>query len=245
MMFVRSVPGVRAFCVLAIPLALGLSSPAAGQDDSMPTMTVVGEGIAAGHPDMALVSVGVVTHATRADRAMAENSKAMNEVIAAVKEDGIESKDLQTSQLSLRPQYSQPTRGSGEARKLVGYEAGNTLAIRVRDLDQLGALLDRLVTVGANQIRGIEFTMAEPDPLRDAARTAAMKDALRRAEILAEAAGVRIVRLFSVTENMQEPPRPMVMRMTAEAAARPDVPIEAGEQEFRGRVTAVFEIAPK
>jgi uncharacterized protein len=229
-------------CALALPLVL--AAPLAAQEKAMPTMTVVGEGTATARPDMAVVSVGVVAQAPRAADALAQNSKSMGEVIAAGKEAGIESRDLETSQVSLRPQYSYPAQGSREAPKLVGYEATNMLSIRVRDIGKLGAVLDRLVTVGANQIRGIELTAAQPAPLRDKAREAAMKDAVRKAGLLAEAAGVRLVRLFSVVEDVQEPPRPLSMRMSADAARAP-VPIEAGELEIRGRVTAVFEIAPK
>ncbi|MEX2128989.1 MAG: SIMPL domain-containing protein [Xanthobacteraceae bacterium] len=236
---------VRAFSALMLPFVIVLAAPAEAQEKSMPTITVAGEGIAAARPDMAVVGVGVVAQAARARDALAQNSKSMSEVVAAAKEAGIESRDLETSQISLRPQYSYPAQGSREAPKLVGYEAGNSLSIRVRDLDKLGALLDRLVTVGANQIRGIELTVAEPAPLRDKAREAAMKDATRKAALLADAAGVKIVRLYSVVEDVQETPRPVAMRMSAEAASRPAVPIEAGEQEIRGRVKAVFEIAPK
>jgi uncharacterized protein YggE len=169
----------------------------------------------------------------------------MTEVIAAVRAAGIESRDIETSQISLRPQYSYPGQGPREAPKLVAYEASNNVSIRVRSFDKLGGLLDNLVTSGANQIRGVELTLAEPGPLRDKARAAAMKDAIRKAEILADTAGVRIVRLFSASEDLPEAPRPVAMRMAADAVARPQVPIEAGEQEIRGRVTAVFEIAPK
>lgn len=232
--------------LLVLPLLLAAASPAAAQDPAMPTLTVVGEGLALAQPDMAVVSVGVVTQAPRAAEALAQNAKAMSGAIAAAKEAGIEARDIETSQISLRPQYSYPGQGSREAPKLVAYEAANLVAIRVRAFDQLGGLLDRLVTSGANQIRGVELTLADPGPLRDQARAAAMKDALRRAELLAEAAGVRIVRLFSAAESVSEPPRPLAMRMAADAAAaRAPVPVEAGEQEIRGRVTAVFEIAPR
>jgi uncharacterized protein YggE len=237
------VPGV--FAALMLPVALLLAAPAAAQEKSMPSITVVGDGLATARPDMAVVGVGVVAQAARARDALAQNAKAMADVIAAAREAGIESKDLETSQISLQPQYSFPPQGSREAPKLVAYEASNTLSVRVRDLGKLGALLDRLVVVGANQIRGIELTVAEPGPLRDKAREAAMKDAARKAALLAEAAGVKIVRLFSVIDEPQGMPRPpMPMRMSADAA-RVAVPVEAGEQEIRGRVTAVFEIAPK
>lgn len=231
-----------AFAVLPIIAA----APVTAQEKNMPTITVVGEGIATARPDMGIVTVGVVSQAPRARDALAQNSKSMSEVIAAVKETGIESRDIETSQISLQPQYSYPQGGSREAPKLVAYQASNNISIRVRDLDKLGTLLDRLVTSGANQIRGVELTVGEPGPMRDAARTAAMKDAARKAGILADAAGVSVVRVFSIIEDVADAPRPMALRMSAEAApGRPPVPIEAGEQEIRGRVTAVFEIAPK
>lgn len=225
--------------------AIAVPVTATAQDKTMPTISVVGEGLATARPDMAVVSVGVVSQAPRAGDALAQNSKLMTEVVAAVKGAGIEARDIETSQISLRPQYSYPGQGSREAPKLVGYEANNTVSIRVRAFDKLGGLLDRLVTSGANQIRGVELTLAEPGPLRDQARAAAMKDAIRKAQLLADAAGVRVVRLFSASEEVSDPPRPL-MRMSADAAAqRAPVPIEAGEQEIRGRVSAVFEIAPK
>lgn len=240
MSFIRTV----SFFVCAT-FVIAASLPAAAQDKTMPTISVVGEGLATVRSDMAVVSVGVVSQAPRAGDALAQNSKLMTEVVAAVKGAGIEARDIETSQISLRPQYSYPGQGSREAPKLVGYEANNTVSIRVRAFDKLGGLLDRLVTSGANQIRGVELTLAEPGPLRDQARAAAMKDAIRKAQLLADAAGVRIVRLFSASEEVSDPPRPL-MRMSADAAAqRAPVPIEAGEQEIRGRVSAMFEIAPK
>jgi uncharacterized protein YggE len=226
-------------------MLVAVTLPVGAQEKSMSSITVVGEGMIAARPDLAVVSLGVVSQAGRAADALAQNSKAMTSVIASVKEAGIEARDIETSQIGLRPQYSYPPQGTREAPKLVAYEASNNVSIRLRAFDKLGELLDRLVVSGANQIRNIELTIAEPGLLRDKARAAAMKDALRKAEILADAAGVRIVRLFSASEEYFEPPRPMTMRMSADAAVRAPVPIEAGEQEIRARVTTVFEIAPK
>ncbi len=230
---------------VAAPMLLAVGPAAVAQEKSIPTITVTGEGLATARPDMAIVTIGVVTRAPTAAEAIAQNSRAMTTVSGAAKQSGIEARDIETSRISLQPQYSYPGQGSREAPKLVGYEASNSVSIRVRVLEKLGGLLDQLVTSGANQIRGIELTLAEPGPLRDSARVAAMKDAIRKAQMLAEAAGVRIARLFSATEDFFDPPRPM-LRMSADAAAaRAPVPVEAGEQEVRGRVTAVFEIAPK
>jgi uncharacterized protein len=222
--------------------ACTLSLPVAAQEKTMPTITVTGEGIAAAPADLAIVTVGVVSQAPRAADALAQNSKAMTDVVAVVKGEGIDARDVETSRVSLRPQYSQPSQGSRDAPRLVGYEASNSVAIRVRLLDKVGGVLDRLVTAGANQIRGVDLALAEPGPLRDKAREAAMKDAIRKAGLLADAAGVRITRMFSAVEEFNEAPRPMA-RMSVDARAA--VPIEAGEQEIRGRVTAIFEIVPK
>ncbi|MDO8533195.1 MAG: SIMPL domain-containing protein [Xanthobacteraceae bacterium] len=237
-----SIRTVSAWAALILPLALALSGPAAAQDRSKSTLTVMGEGLAAARPDLAVVS-----QAGSAKDALAENSKATSAVIAAGKGAGIEARDLETTRVSVQPQYSYPAAGSREPRKIVGYEVSNALSIRVRDLDKLGVLLDRLVVVGANQLRDIELLVAEPGPLRDAARAAAMKDAVRKAGLYAEAAGVRIVRVMSIVEGQQNGPRPPVLRALAAGApeARAAVPIEAGEQEFRGRVTAIFEIEPR
>jgi hypothetical protein len=237
---------IRSFKLVSLAIAIACSAPvpAAAQEKTVPLLAVTGEATVTATPDMAVVSVGVVTQAPRAADALAQNSKAMSAAIAVVKESGIEPRDVETSQIALRPQYSYPPQGTREAPKLSAYEASNNLAIRVRELGRLGALLDRLVAAGANQIRGIELMLAKPEPLRDEARVAATKDAIRKAGVLAEAAGVRIVRILTIREEAREGPRPM-MRMAAEAAARTSVPIEAGEQEVQGRVAVEFEIAPR
>src|SRR5690606_22812109 len=118
----------------------------------------------------AVVTVGVVSQAPRAADALAQNSKLMTEVIAMAKAAGIEPRDVATGRISLQPQYSRPAQGTREAPKVVAYQASNDVSIRVRSFDKLGGLLDDLVTSGANQIRGVDLTVANPEPLRDEAR---------------------------------------------------------------------------
>jgi uncharacterized protein YggE len=228
---------------LALAIALLAALPAAAQDKVPSTLTVLGEGTAAGRPDLATVSVGVVTQARSASDALALNSKAAGEVIALAKQSGVEPRDIQTSAISVQPQYNPPAPGAREPARIVGYQVRNSLSVRVRDIDKLGGLLDKLVTGGANQLGGILLSVAEPKPLLDQARAAAVRDAMAKAQLYAEAAGVRIVRILAIDEAGAEPPRP-IARLAA-AAPRPSVPIEAGEQEFRARVSATFEIAPK
>src|SRR3989304_955270 len=132
-------------------LACLLAAPVAAQEKGPPTLTVAGEGIVAARPDLATVSVGVVTQARNAQDALAQNSKLTVELIAAARQAGIAQRDLETQRISLHPQYAQPPQGSREAPRISGYEARNTLQVRVRDLDKLDALLDRLPPRGGNQ----------------------------------------------------------------------------------------------
>jgi uncharacterized protein len=226
-------------------LACSLAAPVAAQEKAPPTITVVGAGIVAARPDLATVSVGVIIQARNAQDALAQNSKLTAELIAAARQAGIAQRDLETQRISLQPQYAQPPQGSREARRISGYEARNTLQVRVRDLDKLGALLDQLATSGANQIGGIALSVAEPRSFLDQARAAAVKDALRKAELFAEAAGLRVVRLLALEEVGAEVPRPLMRLAAAPPRDRIAVPIEAGEQEFRAGVNATFEVAPK
>lgn len=227
-----------ALCALALVAATPLPARAAA------TLTVVGEGRTASEPDMALISTGVVTSGKTAGEAVAANSKAATAVIAVIKEAGIAPKDVATANFSISPQYASGAQ-SGPPR-VIGFEARNTVRVKVRDLSQLGALLDKMVQSGANQASGLTFTLADPDAAQEEARIAAVKDAMAQAKSLAKAAGVRIVRIASIdtrTDNFG-PVMPSPMMMKADAA-RAAVPIEAGEVEVRARAVFVFEIEPQ
>jgi uncharacterized protein YggE len=246
---------MRAFVLsgfLSAAIAGLLAWPSAASAQSAPppqisTLSLNGEGTAEARPDMAIVLLGVTAQARTAKEAIAENSRLIAAVVAAAREAGIESRDLQTARVSLTPQYSNPPPASREPRRIVGYDAGNALTIRVRDLDKLGNLLDRLVVAGATDIRGVSLNVAKPEPLLDEARAAAIKDALRKAELYAAAGNLRIVRIVEIVEAGASAPVAQVRayRAAPAAAPRPEVPIEAGEQTFRASVNVVFEIAPK
>lgn len=230
---------------LAFPT--GVAGAQTAQEPRLSTLALTGEGTAIARPDMAAVVVGVTAQSKNAKDAIAENSRLIAAVIAAAKEAGIESRDLQTSRIALNPQYTDSKQTPREARRIVAYEAVNTLTVRVRDLDKLGALLDRLVVSGANDIRSVALSVAKPEPLLDKARAEATKDALRKAELYAEAGNFKIVRLLEINETGANIPVPQLRRFSAAAAPAPraDVPVEAGEQQFRASVNVVFEIAPK
>ncbi|WP_347266060.1 SIMPL domain-containing protein [Paracoccus sp. (in: a-proteobacteria)] len=204
-------------------------------------LSVTGQGHATAQPDMAMITLGVSTQAATAAEAMEANASQQGAVIGTLKAQGIEARDIQTSGLNLAPQMDFSVQG--QPPKLTGYVAQNSVTVRVRDLAGLGAVLDKLVASGANQISGISFLREDMTAAGDAARSAAVADARHRAEIMAEAAGMKLGRLVALSDSrMIEGPRPM-MAMAAEARSA-GTPIEAGELEISANVTAVFAMRP-
>ena len=239
----------------AVVLAVVLSFPAAGmaaaQDansDQPHLLSVSGEATIRAQPDMALITLGVVTQATAAHDALAENSTSMTRIIDALKASGMESRDLQTSGFSVQPVYSQPPRDYDPSQpfepKIIGYSVSNNLTLRIRDLDKVGSLLDQVVTLGANSISGPTFTVSNPAPLEDQARRAAVKDALRKGALYAEAADVALGAVFRIEGGYVQPPQPMAAGVSyrMEAQAAPPVPIEGGELTFQSQVNVSWVI---
>jgi uncharacterized protein len=229
-------------------LALVLAGPALAQTPAArpdpATISLVGQGEARAAPDMATISLGVISQARIAREALAANTRAMSEAVQSLKQAGIADRDLQTSQFSVQPQYQQDPQGRTPPR-IVGYQVSNRLTARVRDLTKLGDVLDRVVALGANSVEGPVFGLAEPQAARDAARKAAAEDALRRARIYADALGVRLGRVLSVSEQGTAVPRPqpMMMARTAAVAEAAAVPVEAGESTLTAQVAITWEIA--
>ncbi len=223
-----------------IATAMTLTSAAAAlAEDPVPQIIVTGEGRVEARPDMAMVSLGVTTEAETAAAALEENSKRMAEVLARLREAGIEERDLQTSGLSLGPRWDY---GSGErAPRLVGFTALNGLSVRVRDLDALGGILDQSVRDGANTFNGLSFGLIEPQPVLDEARRRAVVDARRKAELYAEAAGVTLGPILLLTESGgMSPPQPMMRMAAAEMADA--VPIAQGEVSLTASVSITWQL---
>lgn len=235
-------------------LLLGLAGPGgapAQEDDPMrATISVGGSGRISAAPDVAEVSAGVITEAESAGRALRDNTEAMAALHEALKRRGVAAKDIQTSQISVQPRYSQPGPAPGDQAqrefipRVVGYTVSNTVRITVRDLAKLGELLDAVVTSGANQMYGINFRLDRPDALLDEARKRAVADARRKAELLAGEAGVVLGPAVQISESggAPSPPMPMFrggMEMMAAPAA---VPVAPGEQELEVSVQIVYRI---
>lgn len=231
-------PLISTAAVLAAAL---LVSPALADDavPRVPTLTIVAEGHADRVPDVADISSGVVTAAPTAAAALAANAARMTTVAAAVRRAGIAERDIQTSGLSLQPQYRYE---NSQPPVLTGYQATNTVALRVRNLASTGKLIDALVAVGANQINGPNFRVDAADAAMDEARTKAVAAARARADLYARASGLRIKRIISISESSGERfPQPIVM-MAMRAKAQDSTPVAPGEVTLSVNVTMMFEL---
>ncbi len=220
--------------------ALAAAVPAVADTVPVPTLSVSAEGRSLRAPDLAELSGGVVTVAPTAAQAMRDNAQKMAAVVAAVRKAGIAERDIQTAGLSLQPQYRYE---NNQAPILTGYQATNTVSLRLRQLPEAGRLLDTLVSVGANQISGPVFRVDNSDAALDEARVAAVATAKARAELYAKAAGVRLKRIMTLSESgAYEPPRPMVMMQARAMKAEADTPVVPGEIALTVTVNIVYEL---
>jgi uncharacterized protein YggE len=165
----------------------------------------------------------------------------MAAVIKALQDSGIAQSDIQTSRFLVQPVYA-PQEPRTEP-KLVGYSVSNRVRVKIRQIDQVGEILDRLVTAGANDIGNVEFLVSEPSKVLDQAREAAIADARRKAEVYAHAAGIQLGRVEWVSEGTGfAAPAPM-RSLEASAMTAASVPITGGEDTLRVRITVGFDIA--
>ena len=219
--------------IFAFALVVALDAPTARAADRL--VTVTGEATVGAAPDTAVIRVGVNSTAKTAREASDANSKQMTAVLAAIKDAGIAGRDVQTSRLSLQPQYDSSRPGIS---KLVGFQANNQVTINIRDIGKLPAIIDQAIAAGANEMSGLEFVVSQQSKLLDQARDEAIADARRKAELYAKAAGAKLGAVISISEEGSSPqPRPMqAMRGGA------GVPVAPGEQTLRAVVTVSYEL---
>jgi len=235
----RSFAVILAGAVLAGAL---LASPALAEDNPA-TITVSGQAIVTFAPDRAQVEAGVVTFNASAAEAAAENARAAAKVIAAAKAVGIDPADIRTAQFQVNPRYAEFRQNQPPTvPTIAGYEVVNEIAVIIRDIAKTGAVLDALLSSGANRAGSIQFIVSDLDTKLDGARALAVKDATRKAKLYAESAGVKLGRILSIDETGGQRPRPPVAYARKEAFESAPVPIEAGTQSGSAAVTMVFAI---
>lgn len=192
-------------------------------------------------PDVATMSTGVVTQAADANTAMRQNAQQMAKVVAAIKAAGVAERDIQTSGISLNPQYRY---AENQPPTITGYQASNTVNLKVRDIAKLGNVLDSLVAQGANQVNGPSFEVDKPDQAYDEARLAALKKAEARARTYADAMGMRVRRIVSISEGGGfQPPMPVMRQMAMDSMqAAKETSVSPGETTLGANLDVVFEL---
>ena len=225
-----------AFASLQAPVALAHDAP------DKRTISLSATGAVKTTPDKVDISTGVTTEAKTAREALDQNTEAMAKVVAALKQEGIEAKDIQTVNFSVGPVFEQRPYDKPAPPVVIGYRVTNQVRITLQDTKQLGEILDKVVTLGSNQIDSIEFGVKEPEALKDEARKLALKNVTDNAKLYAGAAGVELGPIMSISEE-ESAYYPRAMPAAAPMdMMKESVPIEAGTASVEVRVRVVWEI---
>jgi uncharacterized protein len=229
------------FAVMALALLVSACAPATNQD--VRTLSVSGSGEAFLAPDIAYIYIGVHTENTTAAEAVAENTTQTEELIQAIRDFGIEEKDIRTTNFSIYPMDRfDPATGQPSGEKT--YAVDNTVYVTVRDLATLGDLLDTAVQAGANTVNSVQFDVDDKDEALQQARAEAVKDAEAQAQALAQAAGLSLGEIQSIS-FFDAQPYPIFEGkggggFASDAAAA--VPIQPGQLTFTVNVTVTYAL---
>jgi uncharacterized protein len=228
--------------LLGVVITAALSLPALAADQRghgyRGGIAVQGVGVVSARPDMAVIQAGVTSQATTAKAALAAHKQVMTVLLAALENFGINDSDIQSQQVNLHPVY--PRRTQNEAAPApTAFRASGNARVRLREVDRLGSLLDIMTAAGVNNLSGLRFAIAKPEPLQDQARVRAMREARRRAELYAAEAGVKLGAVMRIREGGDRPQAPEFRALTASSSSSAIAP---GETEIRATVSVVYAI---
>lgn len=218
---------VVAFAGVGRPESAGSAEKPAGG------ITVTGVGTITSVPDEASFTIGVQTQGSTAREALSANSEQMRRVIDAVKSAGVAKGDIKTQDVSVSANYA-------DEGRIDGYSARNSVLVKIRDLDRAGGILDAASNAGANEVYGPTLSSSDEDELQAKALRSAVEDARKKAEALADAAGVRLGRVTAITEGFAGGPQPYYA--AERSLAKDGAPIEPGTQDSQATVTVTFAI---
>jgi len=214
-----------------------------GRDDTRRVTRVMvgGNSIVQAQPDTAIVTIAVVTQAKQALDAQQQNATKTDAVIRTLKAAAGTGAEIKTSGYSLQPQrvYKE-----GQPPTITGYEARNSVTVTTSELNKLGSIVDAAAQAGSNEVSGIAFTLRQDRQARDRALSEATREAMSKAQVIAQALGGRVVRVVEVQEEgFQRPPQPLDQTqnfmMKREAMA---TPIEVGSLDITSRVQLIAEV---
>lgn len=238
---------IKAAAAVALLAAIAAPAIASAQDAQVAVppvqgtlLTVSAEGKVEGRPDMATINLGVTTEGQSAAAALAENARRMTALNAALRRAGLAERDIQTSNVSVNPQQQYR---ENQPPLITGYQANNTVTAKVRNIDNTGRVIDAAVGAGGNNVNGVYFSYQDPDAQMDRARRAAIENARHRADLYANALGMRVVRVVAVSESGgMQPPWPVPMMAMRAEAAQDATPISPGQVETSINVNVTYEL---
>jgi len=233
--------GMALATVAAAPAARAQAVPeAAGTLWKATTLNLSATGEICVAPNMASINLGVLTEGNTAAEALAANATRMTLVMATLKKAAFAEKDIQTSNLSVNPQYRYV---ENQAPVLIGYQVSNQVTVVVRDLKKLGAAVDATVNAGANQVNSISLGLSDPSAAENAAREGAVRALTAKADLYARATGYRILRLITLSEGGSDSPQPVPMvAMAMRSEAKGSSPVSGGDLSVRMDITGVYEL---
>jgi hypothetical protein len=240
--------------VLGLGMLVALSFAAVGcgdkttqveaQDQAQKGISVTGEGKVTGKPDVAKLSLGVMSESDTVQQARDQAAASMAAIIKSLKTNGVDDKDIQTQQLNIAPQYDY-SNGNG-IQRLRGFQVTNIVNVTLRDIDKTSQAVDDAVTAGGNdtQIQSLSFTIDDTSGLQQQARAQAVADAKSKAETLAKAAGVNVGEALTISETSFMPPVYYQRAAAGDVAAAPSVstPVEPGEVDVTVDVSVTWNI---
>jgi uncharacterized protein len=232
--------------LIAFTPAIGLAQQV--REQAPPVIVVSSTAELQAPPDEATVRLGVVRQAPTAQAAQDQTNRAVQAILSEIAKLGVPAQKIQTSRLTLNPIYGAQRPDNREAPRVVAYNATNTVSIDLDNLARIGPVIDAGLTAGANQLEGVRFRLKDDLPIREKALRQAVAEAKRKAEVMAEALGVRIVGVLDASESgVSVIPREQfefgaVARMAADQAP---TPVSPGEIDIRASVTVRYQIAPR
>ena len=239
---------LMAVTALSAPAVLAQAAPAPTPMGALhmmqpaPSLNLSAYGEVKAAPDMATITFGVVTEAPTAEAAMRDNATRMTQVMAALRRAGIAERDVQTSGLNLSAQYDYV---QNEPPKLRGYQASNRVTVTINDLTKVGTTADAVVSAGVNQIDGISFGLKDPTTAENQARQEAVQALQSKAQLYAQALGVQLGGIRTLSEGggyAPPPPMPMMYARAAMADSAGSTPVSAGELTIRVDINGVYDI---
>jgi uncharacterized protein len=233
--------GMLVLSACASPALAQTSTPPAAAEQTH-TIAVTGSGTAYGAPDIATAQIGVQTRDADAVKATSANTTKMTAIIAALKAQGIQDKDIQTTNFSVSAQQDVDT--NGQPKGTITFFVNNTVNITVRDLSKVGAVLSTSVEAGANNIFGVSYSVADQAALEAQARDQAMADAKARAAQLAKDAGTSLDGPITISEVVNNGPMPFFAARDAAApqSAGAAVPVQSGQISVQIQVNVTYQM---